>query len=65
MQRPLDDTLKLFERSEFGHINRKLDCDCNDGLKLAKQIRSPPVMLIDYEHQEAAIAVGCDKVSAN
>lgn len=67
----LDDTLKLLKENRVNlvTINRKLDCDYSDGLKIAEAIKADPdlchtpVMLItNYEeHQEAAIAVGCER----
>ncbi|MCH1496061.1 MAG: response regulator [Rubripirellula sp.] len=67
----LDDTLSVLrERNvDLVTINRKLDCDYSDGIKVAEAIKADPelshvpVMLITNfkEHQDAAVKIGCER----
>ncbi|MDC0295377.1 response regulator [bacterium] len=67
----LDDTIAMIRSTKIDlvTINRKLDRDYSDGIKIAEAIKSDPdicdtpVMLItNYEdHQDAAVAIGCER----
>ena len=67
----MEDTLQVLKTNKVDlvTINRKLDADYSDGIKIAEAIKADPdlcetpVMLItNYEdHQEAAIAIGCER----
>jgi len=67
----LDDTLSVLRETKVDlvTINRKLDLDYSDGIKVAEAIKADPeicdtpVMLITNfeDHQDAAVAVGCER----
>ncbi len=67
----LDDTLAILRETQIDlvTINRKLDQDYSDGIKIAEAIKadsqlcSTPVMLITNfeDHQDAAVAIGCER----
>lgn len=67
----LDDTISVLRETKVDlvTINRKLDIDYSDGLKVAEAIKADadlsdiPVMLVtNYEdHQDAAMAIGCER----
>lgn len=67
----LDDTLSVLRERhvDLVTINRKLDCDYSDGIKVAEAIKADPelchipVMLITNfeDHQDAAVKAGCER----
>lgn len=67
----LADTLEILSHAkpDLVLVNRKLDRDCSDGIRIIEQIKSDslhrqtPVMLITNlaEHQQAAIAAGAER----